>query len=250
MKIALYKTLNLCEKQKKEIVELYNSGISITTIIKTLGFNITDKYFYYFLKKHNILINRKNKIKNNITGKRFGYLTVLRMERNEKSTKGNPWRAICQCDKCGNQNFNANKYALLKGKTTSCGCNTYNHTKNTGKNSKSYKGYEELDGTYWGKIIKRAEDIGQLFNIDIKYAWDLYIKQNRKCSLSGLPIVFRKSSKDRSSGTASLDRIDSKKGYVEGNVQWIHKHINIMKNAYSQEYFISLCKIIGEHNDE
>jgi hypothetical protein len=34
-------------------------------------------------------------------------------------------------------------------------------------------------------------------------------------------------------GTARLDMIDPAKGYVEGNVQWIHKDIQAMKGDFS-----------------
>jgi len=45
--------------------------------------------------------------------------------------------------------------------------------------------------------------------------------------------------------TASLDRIDSSKGYVKGNLQWVHKDINMMKNHYNQKYFIEICKKVA-----
>jgi hypothetical protein len=41
--------------------------------------------------------------------------------------------------------------------------------------------------------------------------------------------------------TASLDRIDSSKGYIEGNLQWVHKDVNIMKMDLSQVEFIDYC---------
>jgi len=41
--------------------------------------------------------------------------------------------------------------------------------------------------------------------------------------------------------TASLDRIDSSKGYIEGNVQWVHKMVNMSKQQYTQEEFINMC---------
>ena len=37
-------------------------------------------------------------------------------------------------------------------------------------------------------------------------------------------------------------------GYEEGNVQWVHKDINIMKNRYAQDYFISLCILVVNKN--
>jgi hypothetical protein len=48
--------------------------------------------------------------------------------------------------------------------------------------------------------------------------------------------------------TASLDRIDSSKGYVEGNVQWVHKRINIMKNDLSDSEFIEWCRVVSKNN--
>ena len=47
--------------------------------------------------------------------------------------------------------------------------------------------------------------------------------------------------------TASLDRIDSNKGYIKGNVQFISTAINYMKNNMSNEDTIKLCKIIAKH---
>jgi len=45
---------------------------------------------------------------------------------------------------------------------------------------------------------------------------------------------------------ASLDRIDNNKGYIEGNVQWVIKKINYMKNTLSEKNFINLCNKISE----
>ena len=47
--------------------------------------------------------------------------------------------------------------------------------------------------------------------------------------------------------TASLDRIDSKKGYTIDNVQWVYKKINMMKQNYDQKEFVNLCCLIAEN---
>jgi hypothetical protein len=52
----------------------------------------------------------------------------------------------------------------------------------------------------------------------------------------------------RDLGNASLDRIDSSIGYVEGNVAWVYKPINIMKQTLNSAEFIDLCKKIANHN--
>ena len=48
--------------------------------------------------------------------------------------------------------------------------------------------------------------------------------------------------------TASLDRIDSSKGYIEGNVQWVHKRVNLMKGNMSTENFIEWCNLVVKNN--
>ena len=45
--------------------------------------------------------------------------------------------------------------------------------------------------------------------------------------------------------TASLDRIDSKLGYIKENIQWVHTMVNMTKNKYSQTEFIKMCKAIS-----
>lgn len=50
--------------------------------------------------------------------------------------------------------------------------------------------------------------------------------------------------------TASLDRIDSSKPYEVGNIQWVHKIVNIAKNTYSQEQFIDMCISVAKRVEE
>jgi hypothetical protein len=38
-----------------------------------------------------------------------------------------------------------------------------------------------------------------------------------------------------------------RKGYEEGNVQWVHKRINIMRNILSVHDLIDLCRKIVDH---
>ena len=46
-------------------------------------------------------------------------------------------------------------------------------------------------------------------------------------------------------GNASLDRIDSSKGYVKDNIQWVHKDVQIMKNKFSEDYFKQICCLVS-----
>jgi len=77
--------------------------------------------------------------------------------------------------------------------------------------------------------------------------WGLFLNQDRKCALSGLPLVFG-ANHGKIEGTASLDRIDSSKGYTIDNVQWVHKIVNLMKQDSSDEEFVKMCRIVSNHN--
>lgn len=241
--------IKFSQEQKQIVIGMYTqSGCPVSEIIERCGFSISKETIYNFLREQNVLLIRRTGRKHNLIGQKFGYLTVVRMAQTKKSGKHHEWRAICRCSNCGNKKFDVSPQSLLRKQTTSCGCRRDQYLKNTGKNSKQYTGYEGINGTYWGKMKNRAENRGYKIMVDIKYAWNLYLQQNKKCALSGLPIEFAIANKKSSETTASLDRIDSTKGYVEGNIQWVHKHINIMKNVYEQNYFISLCKLIAENN--
>ena len=77
-------------------------------------------------------------------------------------------------------------------------------------------------------------------------AWEQYELQNGKCALTGLSLIFGFGRKDASKQNASLDRIDNNIGYAKGNIQWIHKRINVMKSNLSQYDFIGYCTLVAE----
>jgi hypothetical protein len=60
--------------------------------------------------------------------------------------------------------------------------------------------------------------------------------------LTGIEIFF-----DKEETTASLDRVDSSKGYIQGNIQWIHKRLNWMKGDMSELEFRQWCKRVVDH---
>lgn len=114
-----------------------------------------------------------------------------------------------------------------------------------------WKGCEELSGTRWSSYQKGAEIRGLAFEVTIEYAWNLFLGQERRCALSGVPIYFDMNLDSLrkygcQGGTASLDRIDSTKGYVVGNIQWVHKDANKMKMDLQEEDFFRIVKQIYE----
>lgn len=171
----------------------------------------------------------------NKIGQKFNYLTVI-----EKKLSNNGPKWLCRCD-CGKEVLTT--YSNLKfGCISSCGCKRIK-----GCQVYNWNGYGEFSGKFFSGIKSRSRICGHEFNLTKEYIWDLFLKQNRKCALSGLLLLFN-SQHGKIDGNASLDRIDSSKGYIEGNVQWIHKHINKMKMEFEQKYFIEMCRKITEHN--
>jgi hypothetical protein len=142
------------------------------------------------------------------------------------------------------------EYTILRGLTESCGCK---HPRNLkGKETTRYKGYEELNGQYIGELKTKAKERNLNWSelLTPEYLWNLFVEQNKKCRLTKMDLVFQ-SDRDKSKGlkqTASLDRIDSLKGYEIGNLQWIHKDVNKMKNNLPQDRFIEICKMIAANN--
>jgi predicted DNA-binding protein YlxM (UPF0122 family) len=115
-------------------------------------------------------------------------------------------------------------------------------------NNKRKMLYKDIRIDYWNSLIFGAKRRKISFEISIEYAWSVLIKQDNKCALSGISLSFCTSRLDRTSvQTASLDRIDSSKGYVEGNIQWIHKTINKMKMDILEKDFLDFCEIITKY---
>ncbi len=162
-----------------------------------------------------------------LTNRRFGRLTPLYIEK--VYNKCTFWMCRCDCGKIKS----IRKDALMKGKTVSCGCYCQEI---------HFKGYKDISGEYWAAVKRGASSRALEFNITLEQVWNLFIKQNGKCALTGRPLVLaRNYSKGAIDQTASLDRIDSSKGYTIDNVCWLHKDINMFKAAMHSEDFIKLC---------
>jgi hypothetical protein len=186
----------------------------------------------------------RNKPSVNLIGQKFQHLTITEIVHAHTPIRG--WYMIVQCD-CGR--MGKSKLSKLQtGKRKTCGLNGCPHfhlMKKTNGRDGNFTGHEDIYGSRWkgwecGAIARNIE-----FTVSVEYAWGIYLDQNRKCALSGVDISFGNSWNKNI--TASLDRLDSSKGYVEGNIQWVHKHVNMMKRSLCDEEFVRWCTIIVDH---
>ncbi|KKM25250.1 hypothetical protein LCGC14_1596910 [marine sediment metagenome] len=113
----------------------------------------------------------------------------------------------------------------------------------------------------YGKVIhgiihnakKRAKKKGLEFNITSKDVLEINKEQKGLCAYSGIAlnwdfnskgIAKRRSPIDR----ASLDRIDSTKGYTVDNIQVLADLVNRMKHTLSYKELLKFCQLIIDNS--
>lgn len=191
------------------------------------------------IKKHN------DENDNNYINKTINNI-FIKSKTEKRNYKNIVYNCICHCGK----NFESTIASINMKHTTSCGCIKEENLLNL--NRKRWVGVGQLSNNYYLRLKNSAYKRNIEFNIDINYLWNLFEKQNETCNLSSLKIslIGRDRHLKGKEQTASVDRIDNSKGYIEGNVQWVHKEINRMKGSLNQNEFIEFCKIIATHNQE
>lgn len=147
----------------------------------------------------------------------------------------------CKCD-CGSL-VEVDSRNLIHAHTKSCGCLKRCKT----KENKGWQGCGDLSGRDWGLIKQKASERKLSVTITIEDAWAQFKAQNSRCALTGWPLTLESVKGSYSNKTASLDRIDSSRGYEVGNIQWLHKDVNLMKSYFSDERFVEVCCAVAAH---
>lgn len=238
---------DISEELEKQIIE-YHTVKQVAPHITASELGIDRDIIINTLKYNNI----KLKFKKDLIGKKFGMMTVIESS-DFKNNYNNSKYYKCKCD-CGTEKL-VMSGSLTNSKYISCGC----YKAELGRkivsqnilkrgHSTAWKGAGDITGQYLSRVRDSARKRGIEFNIDINIMWNLFLQQDKKCALSGIDINFPSSTNLET--TASLDRIDSSIGYIEGNIQWVHKDINIMKSDIGEAKFLNYCKLITEKNNK
>lgn len=98
---------------------------------------------------------------------------------------------------------------------------------------------------YYLKVCKLRKDKFEV-SIDIPYLKEIWNNQKGLCNYTGIVLVLstHTSGKSDKRFAASIDRIDSSKGYIKGNIQFVSSCINLMKNDLTHEQTIEFINII------
>ena len=98
------------------------------------------------------------------------------------------------------------------------------------------------------RVKNRQRDRGREVDIDKEYLKEIFEQQKGVCIYSGVELEHREgvgvSGKSNPLTAASLDRIDSSKGYIKGNVQFISIVCNHAKNGMSDKQMREWIEIV------
>lgn len=195
-----------------------------------------------------------------VIGEMYGEYKVISEEVDFTKDRKIKFKVECSC---GHQH-SVRAYFLITGRQKMCrSCSmrkafwkSANEGKKVGFCNLEHQGVGDITKTTYGHFKQMASrrNIEWSKDLTIEFLWKLYLNQNKKCSLSGLDIEFTEERKSSNVNfekmTCSLDRIDSSKGYLSDNVQWVHKDVNRMKWAFEQNHFIDMCNLIVKHANQ
>jgi len=182
-------------------------------------------------------------------GDRFGKLVIIEANRLGSDSKR---YQLCRCD-CGDEALVPTSSIVRRFQTT-CGCSR----KAIGAGARCWLGLGDMSKNLWNHVVRNARIRDIEVSIEMQDAWDLFQTQGGRCALTGVLLVIHapcrktRGARERHGSTnitASLDRIDSTKGYEAGNVQWVHKVVNIMKSDHSDAEFVEWCRAVAAHAD-
>lgn len=109
---------------------------------------------------------------------------------------------------------------------------------------------------YFHKIIRnRRTSAGELRELDLTLQdlSDLWDEQGGVCPYTGIEMQLPRDPMHGWSKEVlprfrpSLDRIDSSRGYIKGNVQFISQMANHAKNSHSHDEMVAFCRAIAAH---
>lgn len=131
--------------------------------------------------------------------------------------------------------------------------------KYVGTNTKNLKLGSELDDFSpfkWHMARIKSHTKGKNIEVsvtvqDLKRVWE---KQNGKCPYTGLSLknlesTNRKHQLERTPDRASLDRIDSSKGYTSDNIEFVSLMAQYCKNSFNKMEVLEFCKNVTIFNN-
>ena len=103
--------------------------------------------------------------------------------------------------------------------------------------------YSNDDKPFQLLLRRTHKRYSQTNDLDIPYLRELWQQQNGRCAITNIPLDIR--GKDPNT-KASIDRIDSTKGYVKGNVRIVLAAVNSALGEYGEQEMLPILKAMVE----
>lgn len=162
---------------------------------------------------------------------------------NRQVVKGADGRYYKPCPKCNEiQSYLRKNYAeeSLRLKKLCKKCSNQ-------KTENCHRGWHRgIRISWFNKFKVSAETRGLEWILSMDDVADLYEKQKGKCALTGWDITFPDIGHP-SFFSCSIDRIQNNIGYTKENIQLVEGRVNMIKNKYTQEFFLEVCKAVAAH---
>lgn len=179
-------------------------------------------------------INRRLQIP---IGYKFGTWTVI----TSGELVNGQWKYLVQCT-CGNTRYMPASQIMNNDRYNTC------------RRCSLGKIFSNFRESFLNNIKKNAFSRGKEFAEDVtpEYLYSLLEEQDFKCALTGDSLLPEDNSLDhiRKELPLSLDRIDSSKGYIRGNIQWVTKRANWMKGDMTTQEFLIMCSKVLNHANQ
>ena len=151
-------------------------------------------------------------------------------------------KCICECGMSRSLRLDQ----VINGHTKSCGCLSKRRQCMDGSKNPAFKGIGDMPMSWFRTYEESARKRNIQWNITLEDAWNKLQEQHGLCALTGQTLHFGRI-RSRLETNASIDRIDSTKGYEINNIQIVEKSINLMKSTFTQDDFIKNCKLVACH---
>lgn len=153
-----------------------------------------------------------------------------------------------ECKFCKKEIFyKQSHFKKIRNHTCSLQCNfSLMKLTRSGKQNSNFKNRTNEEKFFHKKCLNlklRSEHKNWEFNLDPNYLLNLYNKQKGLCGYTNFKMVLETRRKSKTSyDVLSVDRIDSSKGYIKGNILFCLNCINKMKSDYD---LMDLIKVFG-----
>lgn len=172
-------------------------------------------------------------------GQRFGARVVLAIEGAVKGYQ--MWSVRCDCGDVRT----VSAIGLVKGRYY--GCRDCQRRDQISHRSRCWRGGCHIPMTEFNRWRRSAVKRDLEWAVSVSYLDTLIETQNWTCSLTGEKLSFNHGYNNSLGGNASLDRIDSGRGYLPGNVRFVTKAVNFAKQALTDADFVELCDRVVNH---